>query len=54
VFQTGGMMNNEQPFWWRVDAVRKGTAFNVEPSKSAVTVAGEGPYTYIAAMEELP
>jgi hypothetical protein len=54
VFQTGGMMNNEQPFWWRVDAVRKGTAFNVEPSKSAVTVAGEGPYTYITTIEERP
>ena len=36
-----------QRFWWRVDAIRKGTEFEVEPSKADNTVAGDGPYTYI-------
>lgn len=36
-------------FYWRVDAERRGTAFDVEPLRSAVTVRGDGPYTYIAA-----
>ena len=47
VFQAGGCTNNEQPFWWRVDAVRNGTTFTVEPNRADVTVAGSGPYTYI-------
>lgn len=34
-------------FYWRVDAVRKGTSFAVEPNRSDVSVRGNGPYTYI-------
>ena len=48
VFQTGGCNNDEQPFWWRVDAVRKNTTFAVEPNKQDVKVSGQGPYTYIS------
>ncbi len=47
VEQIGGYHVPDQRFWWRVDAVRKNTAFNVEPEKSSVTVHGMGPYTYI-------
>jgi len=47
VEQVGGYNVPDQRFWWRVDAVRKNTAFNVEPEKSSVTVHGMGPYTYI-------
>ena len=47
VEQIGGYHVPDQRFWWRVDAVRKNTAFNVEPEKSSVTVRGDGPYTYI-------
>ena len=47
VFQTGGMMNNEQPFCWRVDAIRKNTSFSVEPEKASTIVGGDGPYTYV-------
>jgi hypothetical protein len=47
VEQIGGYHVPDQRFWWRVDAVRKNTAFNVEPEKSAVSVRGEAPYTYI-------
>lgn len=47
VEQIGGYHVPDQRFWWRVDAVRKNTAFNVEPEKSSVTVHGMGPYTYV-------
>jgi hypothetical protein len=47
VEQIGGYHVPDQRFWWRVDAVRKNTTFNVEPKKSSVTVHGMGPYTYI-------
>lgn len=47
VEQIGGYHVPDQRFWWRVDAVRKNTTFNVEPEKSSVTVHGMGPYTYI-------
>jgi hypothetical protein len=47
VEQVGGFHVPFQRFWWRVDAVRKGTKFEVEPSKSTHEVAGDGPYTYI-------
>lgn len=47
VEQIGGYHVPDQRFWWRVDAVRKNTAFNVEPEKSSVTVRGDGPYTYV-------
>jgi hypothetical protein len=47
VEQIGGYHVPDQRFWWRVDAVRKNTPFNVEPLKSSVTVRGVGPYTYI-------
>jgi hypothetical protein len=40
-------MNSSQKFYWRVDAIRKGTAFDVEPDKDTTVVAGEGPYTYV-------
>lgn len=43
----GGYIVPDQKFYWRVDAIRKGTNFNVEPEKSSVDVAGSGPYTYI-------
>ena len=47
VEQIGGYNIPNQRFWWRVDAVRKNTSFNVEPTKESVTVHGMGPYTYI-------
>jgi len=47
VEQIGGYHVPDQRFWWRVDAVRKDTTFNVEPEKSSVTVRGDGPYTYV-------
>jgi hypothetical protein len=47
VEQIGGYHVPNQRFWWRVDAIRKNTAFNAEPEKSSVTVHGMGPYTYI-------
>jgi len=47
VEQIGGYHVPDQRFWWRVDAVRKNTTFNVEPEKSSVTVRGDGPYTYV-------
>jgi hypothetical protein len=47
VEQIGGYHVPDQRFWWRVDAVRKNTTFNVEPEKSTVSVRGEAPYTYI-------
>jgi hypothetical protein len=46
VEQVGGFHVPYQRFWWRVDAVRKGTAFDVEPLKSETEVSGDGPYTY--------
>ena len=46
VEQVGGYHVPNQRFWWRVDAVRKGTAFEVEPLKTSIQVMGEGPYTY--------
>ena len=46
VEQIGGYNVPNQRFWWRVDAVRKGTNFEVEPLKSSIEVMGEGPYTY--------
>jgi hypothetical protein len=46
VEQIGGFHVPYQRFWWRVDAVRKGTAFDVEPLKSETEVSGDGPYTY--------
>lgn len=45
----GGMMNLGQPFYWRVDAIRKGTAFQVEPDKASTQVVGDGPYRYVVA-----
>jgi hypothetical protein len=47
VEQIGGYHVPDQRFWWRVDAVRKNTTFNAEPTKDSVTVHGMGPYTYI-------
>jgi len=47
VEQVGGYHVPSQRFWWRVDAIRKGTEFEVEPSKLTHEVAGDGPYTYI-------
>jgi hypothetical protein len=47
VEQIGGFHVPNQRFWWRVDAVRKGTEFEVEPAKDVTEVAGMGPYTYI-------
>ena len=47
VEQIGGYHVPFQRFWWRVDAIRKGTEFEVEPSKTTHEVAGDGPYTYI-------
>jgi hypothetical protein len=47
VEQVGGYHVPSQRFWWRVDAIRKGTEFAVEPSKATHEVAGDGPYTYI-------
>lgn len=39
--------SHDVEFSWRVTAVRRGTAFEVEPARSDVTVRGDGPYTYI-------
>jgi hypothetical protein len=47
VFMTSGAVNETQSFFWRVDAIRKNTAFNVEPNKAETVVGGEGPYTYV-------
>jgi len=47
VEQTGGYINKKQRFYWRVDAVRKNTEFEVEPLRSTVDVHGTGPYTYL-------
>jgi hypothetical protein len=46
VSATGGYVVNDQKFYWRVDAIRKNTEFNVEPTKESVTIMGDGPYTY--------
>jgi hypothetical protein len=48
VLIAGGFLVDDQEFYWRVDAVRKNAAFDVEPSKNSVTVMGDGPYSYIA------
>ena len=37
----------EHKFYWRVDAIRKHTNFEVEPLKSDVVLHGHGPYTYL-------
>ena len=47
VEQIGGFHVPYQRFWWRVDAIRKNTVFDVEPSKQTHEVAGDGPYTYL-------
>lgn len=47
VEQIGGYHVPFQRFWWRVDAIRKNTSFDVEPSKMTHEVAGDGPYTYL-------
>lgn len=47
VEQIGGFHVPYQRFWWRVDAIRKNTSFNVEPSKQTHEVVGDGPYTYL-------
>ena len=47
VEQIGGYHVPFQRFWWRVDAIRKNTSFDVEPSKTTHEVAGDGPYTYL-------
>jgi hypothetical protein len=36
-----------QEFFWRVDAVRKNTAFDVEPDIGSKKLMGDGPYTYL-------
>lgn len=41
-----GMVINDQRFWWEVKAVRRDVGMTVEPSRSAIEVLGEGPYTY--------
>lgn len=51
VEQTGGYINKTQKFYWRVDAVRKNTSFEVEPLRSTVDVHGTGPYTYLTKKE---
>ena len=43
----GGYVVPDQKFYWRVDAVRKHTSFDVEPLIGEVSIAGEGPYTYV-------
>ena len=47
VEQIGGYHVPFQRFWWRVDAVRKNTEFEVEPSRTTHEIAGDGPYTYL-------
>jgi hypothetical protein len=37
----------ENEFYWRVDAIRKDTNFDVEPVKKDVVLHGHGPYTYL-------
>jgi len=37
----------EHKFYWRVDAIRKHTNFEVEPLKRDVVLHGHGPYTYL-------
>jgi hypothetical protein len=44
---TSGYLVQDQKFYWRVDAIRKNTSFEVQPLKSSVTVQGDGPYKYI-------
>lgn len=51
VEQIGGYIVSDQKFWWRVDAIRKNTTFNVEPLKSSVEVNGFGPYTFVKEIE---
>jgi len=43
---SGGYLSDEQYFYWRVDAIRKNTSFEVEPLRSEMIVSGDGPYTY--------
>lgn len=45
---TSGYLVQDQKFYWRVDAIRKNTSFEVQPLKSSVIVHGDGPYKYIA------
>ena len=47
VEQIGGYHVPFQRFWWRVDAIRKNTEFEVEPSRTTNEIAGDGPYTYL-------
>lgn len=47
VFLGSGYTVRDQKFYWRVDAVRKNTEFEVEPLKISTTVYGDGPYKYI-------
>lgn len=48
VAMCGGYIIPDQKFYWRVDAVRKNTSFEVEPLKNSVSLMGDGPYTYVA------
>lgn len=49
VMPASGHMNMEQEFTWMVMAIRKHTAFNVEPDVATTVVRGDGPYTYISS-----